>query len=167
MRLEPATHSVKLVRQYSHGVTVESRYMGNVQSLPNGDAMVGWGDVPFVSEFSRSGKLIYDAVFPTPDITYRAYVQHWVGLPLTPPSGAARRGSDSTTVYASWNGATRVTRWKVLAIVPGKPPRVVAEKSKSGFETEIAAGGDHSRFELQALDSTGQVIGTSRQFGIS
>ena len=78
-----------------------------------------------------------------------------------------RRASGHTTVYASWNGATRLTRWKVLAVVPGKAPRVVAEKSKSGFETAIPVGGDHSRFEVQALDSTGQVIGTSRQFGIS
>ncbi|HEY2655930.1 MAG TPA: MFS transporter [Solirubrobacteraceae bacterium] len=167
LKLDPATHSISLVRQYSHGVTVQSRYMGNVQALPDGDTVVGWGDVPFVSEFDRSGKLIYDAVFPTPDITYRAYVQPWVGLPLDPPSAAARRGNAGTTVYASWNGATRVTRWKVLAIGSGKTPRVAAEKSKAGFETAIPVRAGDDRFEVQALDATGRVIGTSRQFGIS
>ena len=64
--------------------------MGNVQTLPNGNAFVGWGDVPFFSEFTKSGQLIFDASCPRPDITYRAYVQQWVGMPLYPPSGAER-----------------------------------------------------------------------------
>jgi MFS family permease len=167
LKLDPAKHSASLVRQYSHGVATESRYMGNVQMLSNGNALVGWGDVPFVSEFSGSGKLIYEAVFPTPDITYRAYVQRWVGLPLDPPSGAARRQNGATTVYASWNGATRATQWKVLAIGSGsKRPRVVAEKSRTGFETAIPIREAAGRFEVQALDDAGRVIGTSRQFGI-
>ncbi len=66
LKLNPGNHTVKLKKLYSHGVTVESRYMGNVQTLPNGNAFVGWGDVPFMSEFSKSGQLIFDAVLPTP-----------------------------------------------------------------------------------------------------
>jgi hypothetical protein len=43
----------------------------------------------------------------------------------------------------------------------------VAEKSRSGFETAIPVRDGDSRFEVQALDDSGRVIGTSRQFGIS
>ena len=168
LKLDPAAHTAQVLHTYSHGVTVESRYMGNVQPLPNGNTLVGWGDVPFVSEFNSSGKLIYDVVLPEPNITYRAYIQRWVGLPLKPPSGAARRSGDGTTVYASWNGATRVARWKVLAIGSSSGgKRVVATKPRTGFETAIPVGPGGDRFEVQALDSGGQVIGTSRQFGIS
>ncbi|HEX3617921.1 MAG TPA: MFS transporter [Solirubrobacteraceae bacterium] len=161
--LNPTTHTVKLERQYSHGVSVESRYMGNVQQLPDGDAFVGWGDVPFMSEFSKSGQLIFDAVLPTPDITYRAYVQHWVGLPLYPPSGAVRGSGSTRTVYASWNGATRVTGWKVLAI-SGATKTVIATSPKKGFETAIPIHTGAGSFELQATDAAGKVIGSSRSF---
>ncbi|MGH2862828.1 MAG: MFS transporter [Solirubrobacteraceae bacterium] len=163
LKLDPATHTVKLEKQYSHGVSVESRYMGDVQQLPGGGAFVGWGDVPFMSEFSRSGQLTFDAVLPTPDITYRAYVQPWVGLPLYPPTGAARKRGATTTVYASWNGATRVTGWKVLALSSGGK-QVIATASKSGFETSIPVHTAAGSFELQAIDAAGQVIGNSRSF---
>jgi hypothetical protein len=163
LELNTASHTVKLAKQYSHGVSVESRYMGNVQQLPDGNAFVGWGDAPFISEFSKSGQLIFDADFPTPDMSYRAYVQHWVGLPLYPPSGAARTHDGTTTVYASWNGATRLTAWRVVAL-SGGVKTVVATKSRTGFETAIPVHAAARSFELQALDSGGQVIGTSRSF---
>jgi hypothetical protein len=40
----------------------------------------------------------------------------------------------------------------------------VANASKSGFETAIQVSGNYAAFELQALDSDGRVIGTSRPF---
>ena len=81
--------------------------MGSTQILPNGDAFVGWGSQPVMSEFDTSGKLVYDIVLPKPDLSYRAKVQQWVGRPLYPPVGAARQKGGKTVVYASWNGATK------------------------------------------------------------
>jgi hypothetical protein len=162
LKLNPAAHTVSLVKQYSHGVSVESRYMGNVQTLANGNAFVGWGDVPFFSEFNRSGQLIFDAVMPTPDISYRAYVQRWVGLPLYPPSGAERTRNGVTTVYASWNGATELRGWRVVSVSSGAK-RVVAQKHKTGFETQIRVKRS-GRFEVEALNAAGRVIGTSKPF---
>src|SRR5207248_57170 len=77
--------------------------------------LVGWGNEPYFSEYSRSGRLLYEAELPGPDLTYRATLQQWTGLPLWPPAGAARRRAGATTVYASWNGATQVASWRVLA----------------------------------------------------
>jgi hypothetical protein len=136
--------------------------MGNVQTLANGNAFVGWGDVPFFSEFNRSGQLIFDAVMPTPDISYRAYVQRWVGLPLYPPSGAERTRNGVTTVYASWNGATELRGWRVVSVSSGAK-RVVAQKHKTGFETQIRVKRS-GRFEVEALNAAGRVIGTSKPF---
>jgi EmrB/QacA subfamily drug resistance transporter len=161
LKLNPTTHTVSLKQQYSHGVSVESRYMGNVQTLANGNAFVGWGDVPFFSEFSKSGQLLFDAVMPTPDITYRAYVQRWVGLPLYPPSGAERTRNGVTTVYASWNGATKLTAWKV--VTASGSAQVLAQKRKTGFETAIPVKSS-GRFKVEALDAAGRVIGTSKAF---
>ena len=81
--------------------------MGDVEPLPNGNVFVGWGSEPYFSEYSRSGRLLFEGELPGPDLTYRATLEQWEGLPLTPPAGAARTAGSATTVYASWNGATR------------------------------------------------------------
>ena len=47
LKLNPAGHTASLVRQYSHGTTFHSEYMGNTQVLPNGErrGRLGGGSV--------------------------------------------------------------------------------------------------------------------------
>jgi Arylsulfotransferase (ASST) len=50
---------------------------GNAQTTPNGGLFVGWGALPYFSEFDQSGRLTFNAQFPTGVNTYRAYVLPW------------------------------------------------------------------------------------------
>ena len=164
LKLNQSSHTASIVHEYSHGTTFHSEYMGNTQVLPNGNVFVGWGEVPFLSEFTKAGKLIFDGAFPTPDMSYRAYLEPWVGKPLEPPSGAARVQGGRTTVYASWNGATQVTAWKVIGFTAAGSTTKLARHVRTGFETAIPVGSGYRRFEVQALDARGKVIGTSKAF---
>jgi hypothetical protein len=67
-------------------------------------------------------------------------------------------------VYASWNGDTRASSWKVLAGSGGGAMGAVATKPKSGFETAIPVGQGYKRFKVEALDAGGRVIGSSGEF---
>ncbi len=138
--------------------------MGDSQPQPNGNVFVGWGSEPYFSEYTRSGKLLLDGEFPWPDLTYRATIEQWVGLPLSPPAGAAIQTAGKTTVYASWNGATRLASWRVLAGAASGRLTAVTSTPKSGFETMISIPAIYERFELQALDGKGRVIGASQPF---
>ena len=51
--------------------------MGNAQTTRNGDLFVGWGNLPYISEFSPSGKLLFNAELPAGISTYRAYLLPW------------------------------------------------------------------------------------------
>jgi hypothetical protein len=51
--------------------------MGNVQTRPGGDLFVGWGTLPSISEFSPSGRLLFNAEFPAGVSNYRAYLLPW------------------------------------------------------------------------------------------
>jgi EmrB/QacA subfamily drug resistance transporter len=165
LKLDQGARTATLVAQYSLGGELDSQYMGSTQPLADGNVFVGWGVEPYLSEYSRSGKLLFEGELPRPDLTYRATLEQWVGLPLYPPVGAARRDKDgNTTVYASWNGATRVAAWRVLAGSAGGPLKVVVSAPRSGFETAISVAEGRQRFELQALDAAGRVIGTSPAF---
>ncbi len=50
---------------------------GNAQTTPDGGLFVGWGALPYFSEFDPSGRLVFNAEFPTGVNTYRAYVLPW------------------------------------------------------------------------------------------
>ncbi|HEX2703517.1 MAG TPA: MFS transporter [Solirubrobacteraceae bacterium] len=164
LKLNQQTHTATLVSQYGQARNENADYMGDVQPLSNGNVFVGWGSRPFLSEYSKSGKVLLDGYFPGSDLSYRAEVESWVGLPLTRPSGAARRANGKTTVYASWNGATQVASWRVLAGPSASRLTVAANTRDSGFQTAIALRSSSGTFELEALSASGRVLGTSKPF---
>lgn len=167
LKLNWASHAAVLADQYDYGTDFDSEYMGDIQPLPGGNEFIGWGSQPRFSEYTASGRLLLDALLPSPDISYRASVEPWIGLPLYPPSGAARRTSQRTIVYASWNGATEVSSWRVLAGSSSSALKPVSTAPKSGFETAIAVPTGYHVFRLQALNRAGNVIGDSEPFAIA
>jgi hypothetical protein len=69
-------------------------------------------------------------------------------------------------VYASWNGATRVTGWRVLARSRAGGLTAAGAAARSGFETAIPVRPGYRRFRVEALDAGGRVIGTSPPFAV-
>lgn len=50
---------------------------GNAQTTRHGNLFVGWGALPYISEFSPSGQVLFKARFPDGVNTYRAYRLPW------------------------------------------------------------------------------------------
>jgi hypothetical protein len=161
LSLDQATHTARLVKEYAHGDNFDAAYMGSLQLLENGNVFVGWGSQPYFSEYTKQGRLLLDGVLPSPDLTYRATLAKWTGLPLTKPSAAAQTANGKTTVYASWNGATELASWRVMAGPSAAQLEAVATATRSGFETAISVPSGDRVFQVEALGAFGQVIGTS------
>ena len=162
--LDPQHGSVSLVSQFTHPVPLVAESQGNLQALASGNWFVGWGQVPDFSEFSPQGTLLFDAHLPAHDQSYRAFRIPWAGTPEHGPSLAFRAGgAGAGTAYASWNGATGVSAWRVLAGSSPATLAAVAQAARSGFETAIALPGGAAAQDLavQALDASGGVLGTS------
>jgi EmrB/QacA subfamily drug resistance transporter len=165
LKLDQDTKKATLVAQYGQDANFAASYMGNAQPLPNGNVLVGWGSQPYLSEYSKSGKLLMYGVLPSPNIVYRVNRRAWAGEPLSKPSAAARRDDDGkVTVYASWNGATRVTSWRDLAGANADALAPVTSAKRSGFETALRVPGSYRAFEVEALGADGRVLGTSHPF---
>jgi hypothetical protein len=168
LKLNLSKHTATRMGVYGHGNSFFSAFLGNTDLLKNGNVAVGWGTQPFFTEYSKGGSRLLDAVIPNPDLSYRTYVQSWVGLPLTTPSGAVRTSHGKSTVYTSWNGATRVVAWRVLAGSSKTSLKtVVSHTSRTGFETAIPVPGSHKVYEVEALSKSGSVLSTSKPFGSS
>ncbi len=169
LRLNLASKTATLVSQYRHDDEdgrqgTDASYMGSAELLPDGNMFVGYGNLPFFAEYTKSGKMVMDALFPGPDLSYRAIKispAAFVGQPMSPPSAAVRRSGGTTKVYASWNGSTRVTSWRVLAGPSASQLSPVVTTAKTGFETVIPVSQGGQVFKVQALDAKGKVLGTS------
>jgi hypothetical protein len=162
LRLNTTTHRATLQAAYHHHPALDAEVLGSMQLLPNGNALVGWGSANYFSEYSRSGEQLLNVAWPgVVDQSYRAlFTDTWVGTPYYLPRGAVR----GRTVYASWNGATLVSRWEVTAGSSSGPLKVVASHRRTGFETAVKLGGTYARYEVRALSAAGRVLGTSRAF---
>jgi hypothetical protein len=133
---------------------------GNDQVLANGNSFVGWGEDPYFTEFATSGQILFDGHFPSPGQSYRAYRFAWSAIPAAPPKVAIKSTGGTSTVYASWNGATGVTSWRVLG---GPTPATLSTLVGApviGFETAITVP-TYPNFAVQALGPAGEVLGTS------
>jgi hypothetical protein len=136
---------------------------GNIQILPSGNVFVGWGSEPDFSEYTPDGKQIFNAKFPRPVQSYRAYRAAWTGRPTRPPAVAAIHNlAGGMTVYASWNGATGIARWQLLAGSDPTSLTPVTEVACAGFETPIVTPSTARYVRVRAIGSSGQVLASSR-----
>ena len=161
--LDTATMTATLVGQYSHRPATAAAFEGGVQALGGGETFVGWGQQPYFSEYDASGRQDYDARFTAYTSSYRAYRFPWDGQPTTKPALAISTGTDGTiTPYVSWNGATSVAGWRVLAGPGAASLAPVRQIPKRGFESAIPVHSGEPYFAVQALSSSGRVVSSSR-----
>jgi hypothetical protein len=160
LKLNPSNGSVKVLKVEGHDPPLVAWYEGSIQELQDGDEFLGWGSIPFFSEFDRAGNTVLDGRFVSGNSSYRAYRFPWTGRPVTPPSVAAEASGDHTYVYASWNGATEVASWRVLAGSSPSALRALGTGRRYGFETKLTIPAA-SYVAVKALDARGHVLGTS------
>jgi hypothetical protein len=77
VRLDPRDRVATLVASDDQPEGLVAPSQGNAQTTPNGDLFVGWGALPYISEFAPSGQRLWGAQFPTGVNTYRAYLLPW------------------------------------------------------------------------------------------
>jgi Arylsulfotransferase (ASST) len=175
MAIDTTNHTARLVGSYPHpGSPLLADSQGDVQVLPDSNLLIGWGAVPSVSELNESGKLLFDAHLAPGVSSYRAFRFGWSAQPLWLPAVSARVLStgDSTAVFASWNGATDVASWRVLA--GSEPGSLTAQATMpdSGFESSVTYPDSYPEHKVeyvavQALDAAGHLLSTSATVAVA
>jgi hypothetical protein len=75
--LNELDHTATLIKSDEQPEGLSAASQGNAQTTDRGNLVVGWGALPYFSEFSPFGQLLFNAQFPTGVNTYRAYLQPW------------------------------------------------------------------------------------------
>jgi hypothetical protein len=162
VELDEEAMKAELVREYVPPEDLICTSQGNIQVLPGGNVLIGWGSQPFVSEFSGEDDLLMNVGFPPECESYRAFRFSWSGHPTDAPALAVgRRSRNRVALHASWNGATEVTAWEVLS--GPRPNRLepLGAVPRDGFETAMLAQTTDPYVAVRARDSSGGILGTS------
>jgi hypothetical protein len=168
LALHRRRHLATVVRQYRRPADTSPESEGSLQILSGGDAFVGFGSQPFFSEFSAGGRLLFDASLPQGDGSYRVLRFDWGATPRTRPAVLARRTAAShISVYVSWNGATAVVGWQVLAGRGASALTPVATARKRDFETRVDLVSSAGTVAVRALGADGRVLATSSPTAVS
>ena len=115
LALDFTHHTARATASFFHTPRLLSSFEGNTQILSNGDDFVGSGQYGYATEYSPGGQVRFDLRFADRSASYRAFRFPWSATPATQPAIAARTGHGRTGVYTSWNGATGVAAWRILA----------------------------------------------------
>jgi hypothetical protein len=110
---------------------------GALDLLPNGNVLMGYGQIPIVREYGPGGDLRLSVQFGElagSQASYRAYRLEWEGEPAADPVVYAEKGH----AYVSWNGATSVESWEIYEGTTAGNVKYTQSVRKVGFETEVS-----------------------------
>ena len=123
---------------------------------------IGLASALFVSEFSYDGELLLNGRFPA---RVRGLLILLLPVDLAPergPAMAVEGGPDEKVkLYASWNGATEVESWELLAGPDAGRLEPVGSVPWDGFETAKLVQTSHSHLAVRVRNRFGQARGTS------
>lgn len=77
VKLNPREHTATLLASDDQSEGLVAPSQGNAQTVGERSLFVGWGALPYFSEFNRFGQLVFNAQFPAGVNTYRAYLLPW------------------------------------------------------------------------------------------
>jgi hypothetical protein len=162
LELDEDNMTATLVRVYTSPDKPLAFALGNMQVLPNGNVFISWGGAPIISEFSHEGELLFDAHYPPNVESYRAFRFPWKGHPTEAPALVAESGPEKkVTLYVSWNGATEVATWEVLAGPGPDQLEPLGSVPRSGFETAMLVQTSEPYVAVRAKHHLGEVLGTT------
>jgi hypothetical protein len=167
-RLNRTRRTARLVRTISsRPFTASGRgffptAVGSARVQPNGNTLISWGTSGRVTEIHRTGRLVYALRLQA--WTYRAMRARWRGFPLGRPALVAqRRRGGAVGVWASWNGATQIRRWRVFAGRTADALRPLRRRPRfTDLETRMTVRTPARFVAVAALNARGRELGRSR-----
>jgi Arylsulfotransferase (ASST) len=158
-----SSHTVSLVKQFTNPAkTLLAESQGNLLNLAPGEStagnwLMGYGGLPNFTEYDPSGHVLLDGTLGKNVQNFRTYLSPWSAQAPGVPSLAVT----GSTVAVSWNGATNVASWRVLGGPSASTLTPVVSGARTGFQTTISLPTSAAYVAVQALDSSGAVLGTS------
>lgn len=134
----PSMTSTLLKDLYDPNEALYADSQGALDLLPNGNILMGYGQIPVIKEYGPAGDVRMTITFGELDDgtqqSYRAYRLEWEGVPAEAPVVVVENG----WAYMSWNGATCVESWYIYEGTNADTLKCTMRVRNSGFETGVS-----------------------------
>ncbi len=172
-KIDETNKTVTQVWEFTRTPPVFATFLGDVQTLSDGNMVVGWGapsqakGYSFVTmtEVNPNNQTIFELIFDQPYVSYRAFRFPWQGTPAALPDLAYKLDRNVLTLGYSWNGATEVASYQVYGGTALQSLHLLEENPKTDFETQsrfsnLPAG--ECYFQVAAMDTNGNEMARSQ-----
>jgi hypothetical protein len=160
-KLDESARTCTFVQEFIHPQKLSAPTQGAFRELLDGGSFIGWGQMPYFTEHNADGSVRLAGNLPKDNQSYRAYKADWTGQPLDQPALGLRTENGNVIVSMSWNGTTKVAKWRARSGTQPGALQGQVEAVRSGFETTVQIQGTPEYVLAEALDRTGKVLGTS------
>src|SRR5829696_9659772 len=157
LELDEGAGTARVLQSFEHPDKLLGETQGNMETLPGGHVFVGWGAEPDFTEFGPDEKVLLDGRIAEGNDNYRAYRARWTGRPETRPAVAV----SGAEALVSWNGATEVARWQLVAGPSRDDLRPAGGAPREGFETTLAVPAGARFVAARAIGPRGGTLGES------
>jgi hypothetical protein len=157
-------HTATVTDQWRHNPDLYSSIMGSNRILLNGDRLIGWGLGGNGATTEYAGHtVVFESYFGDFASSYRVFRSVWNATPATPPTLGVQRSGGRVRANVSWNGATDIVRWELLAGPDATHLQVVQTAPYTGYKAVLTTPAASSKrvFEVLALRNNGMPTGTS------
>ena len=136
LEVDELNKTVTVVREFRNTPDTFGVALGNMQRLPGGNSVVGWGrsSKPVFTEFNFLGTKLLEFSALKGVGSYRAFRFPWQGYPSWPPALIAYADGQDVELFFSWNGSTETSGYMIYASAEGGDQWHVATVAKDGFE---------------------------------
>ncbi|MCU0507762.1 MAG: aryl-sulfate sulfotransferase [Anaerolineae bacterium] len=160
-QLDEAAKTVTRVWEYRNTPDVYGPWLGNTQRLPNGNTVIGWGlGLPAVTETQPDGTKVFEMSLANNwERSYRVFRFPWQGRPPWPPAIAVSRDGGRMLLHFSYNGATEIASYRVLAGTGFEPDTAITTVPRTRFEDTLdvtTASEEYCSFRVMPLDRVGK-----------
>lgn len=135
--VDEVNKTVIVVREFRTDPDAVAGAMGNLQRLPNGNTVIGWGrsSQPVFSEYDNKGMRILEFSAVQNVGSYRVFRFPWRGFPNWPPAVIGDAVDRQVELFFSWNGSTETAGYMIFAAQKPGQEWHVTTVAKTGFET--------------------------------
>jgi len=159
-RLDEVKKTATRVWQYRHTPEIYAPWLSNAQRLPNGNTLISWGQpAPNATEVSPGGTPVFELGYATQaQASYRVFRFPWQGWPTWGPVLVLDGSGGRSILHFSWNGATEIASYRILAGNTRLPQKVIGEATKRSFETTFdiaSASSAYCYFRVLPIDRSG------------
>jgi hypothetical protein len=162
LRIDETAGTADLVRELLPPRKSDSSSQGNLTIGEDGRATVGWGASNLVTGYDVAGAVTWDGAMPPGFSSYRAYRAPWQGHPTDRPLVAIVEDEEGAiTAWVSWDGATEVASWELLAGERAAQLQSAGAVDSDGFESALPVPAGTAVIAVRAFDANGDPLGKS------